>query len=301
MLREKFPFEQEYVDYLEIELGLSGRTIGSYCQVIRFFVRFLKEKWFAEELDVTEIEEKHIRNYLAYLKKERLNSPRSRNSHLVALRSYFGYLEIQGCMMNKKNPTRRLKNVKFAKKLPVFLNLDEAKAILAAAKGSPHSKRDFAIMKLFLQTGCRLSELLQLEISQINLKEKHVRFLGKGSKERIVPLTDSTCQAIMDYLAVRPPAALNSKQVFLSVYGWPISASNVYSLFESICIRAGIQQENVSIHTLRHTCFTLLLKAGVDIATIKEIAGHEDINTTSIYLHVTQNEVRTAMEKHPFR
>jgi site-specific recombinase XerD len=201
----------------------------------------------------------------------------------------------------ESNPTRRLRNVKTARKLPVFLNLEEAEAILTASKDSKFPERDYAMMKLFLQTGCRLSELVGLELSQINLKEMYVRYLGKGSKERIVPLTESTSQAIRDYLAVRRPKTQSCKQVFLNNFGGAIAGESVQLYFKTICDKAGIEHKNLSIHKLRHTCFTLLLKAGVDIATIKEIAGHDDINTTSIYLHVTQNEVRAAMEKHPFR
>jgi integrase/recombinase XerC/integrase/recombinase XerD len=300
-MKEIFPFEQKYIDYLEIERGLAKRTVWEYFSVNRMLSEFLAARWFPDGFGVTEIEEKHVRSFMVYLKKERGLIAKSRNERLSALRSYFGFLEEYGLIREKDNPVRRLRNAKIPRRLPVFFSLEESKAILAAAKNFKFPERSYAMMKMFLQTGCRLDELVKLEVSQIDLKEKYVRFLGKGDKERIVPLLDSTCQALTEYLSVRRPAKPDIKQIFLGSRNGPISPVDVQAIFRGICLKAGIEKENVSVHTLRHTCFTLLLKAGIDIATIKEIAGHNDINTTSIYLHVTQNEVRAAMEKHPFR
>jgi site-specific recombinase XerD len=144
-------------------------------------------------------------------------------------------------------------------------------------------------------------ELVELELSQIDLGERYVRYWGKGSKERIVPLTEATCRAIEAYLAVRKPKDKNCHRVFLNSCGLPLSGGSVGGVLAKICHRAGLGDKGITLHKLRHTCFTLLLKAGVDLVTIKEIAGHEDISTTRIYTHVTQNEVRAAMEKHPFK
>ena len=296
-MKEGYPYQEEFVDFLDIERGLSERSIEAYCIDLRVFAGFLRGMW--RGLDVCDVKDKHVRDFLTYLKKERNNNPKTRNRKLASLRCYFGYLELQGYIEEMDNPVLRLRDVKTARPLPVYLDREEGDALLDAAMGSRYQERDCAIMRVFLQTGCRLNELVQLEISQVNLDDGYVRFVGKGNKERIVPLTESTCQAIRDYLSVRAPKSDSCERIFISHRGIPISRRGVQDLFERMCARAGIDREKLSVHKLRHTCLTLLLKAGIDLVTLKEIAGHENISTTGIYCHITQGEVREAMEKHP--
>lgn len=126
-----------------------------------------------------------------------------------------------------------------------------------------------------------------------------MRLIGKGNKERQVPLTEKTCRALEEYLKVRRPVSERERAVFLNKDGRAISRRGVQKLFERICVKAGLSRPGLFVHKLRHTCLTLLLQVGVDLVTLKEIAGHEHVSTTEIYLHVTQEEVRNAIEKHP--
>lgn len=189
--------------------------------------------------------------------------------------------------------------MKTAKRLPVYFTEEEAAALLEAAAAFRYPARNVAMFRFFLQTGCRIGELLSLELSRLDLKGRTVRLIGKGNKERQVPLTERTCRALQEYLEVRRPVCANEPAVFLNKDGRAISRRGVQKLFERVCERAGLSRPGLSIHKLRHTCLTLLLQQGVDLVTLKQIAGHENISTTEIYLHVTQKEVRQAIEKHP--
>jgi len=126
-----------------------------------------------------------------------------------------------------------------------------------------------------------------------------VLFKGKGDKQRIIPLSKSTLRALGEYLQKRLPASSKNKHIFLNNRGEPITPRGVQLLFKRICKEAEILRPELSVHKLRHTCLTLLLREGVDIVTLKEIAGHDDIGSTEIYLHVTDEEVRLAVKKHP--
>jgi site-specific recombinase XerD len=149
-------FEQEYIDYLDIELGLSDTTMDLYQKCIKQFLRFIGDRYPGNGLNVVDIEEKDVRSYLVYLKNERGNVPKSRNSQLTGLRSYFRFLVLYDYVEEGKNPTRRLRNVKITRKLPVFLHEEEANALLEhAKKNNVYSERDYAMLRLLLQTGCR--------------------------------------------------------------------------------------------------------------------------------------------------
>ena len=171
--------------------------------------------------------------------------------------------------------------------------------MLESAGAFRNPELNVAMFRFFLQTGCRIGELLTLDLDRLNLKERSVRLIGKGNKERQVPLTEKTCQVVEDYFKVRRPVSELETAVFLSKDGRAISRRGVQKLFERICVKAGLSRPGLSVHKLRHTCLTLLLQEGVDLVTLKEIAGHEHLSTTEIYLHVTQKEVRNAIEKHP--
>ncbi|MDW7685375.1 MAG: tyrosine-type recombinase/integrase [Bacillota bacterium] len=296
-MKRTFPCEQSFVDYLAIERGLTERSIEAYCIDLRVFAGYMDER--AAGWDVAGVTDKHVRGFLGYLKKERDNGPITRNRKLASLRSYFQFLELEGHIREATSPTRRLRDVKTSRTLPVFLNQADGEALLSGAKmDSRYPERDYALIQFFLQTGCRLNEVVQMELDHLHLGEGYVRVRGKGGRERFVPLTESTCRALEAYLVVRSPK-VQTKRVFLSHRGIAISRRGVQELFERICKKAGVEREKLSVHKLRHTCLTLLMKAGVNLVTLQEIAGHENISTTGIYVHVTRNEVRAAMEKHP--
>ena len=293
-----FPYRKEYSDHLLVERGVSVATVNGYGLDLELFFGHLAVQ-LQKEVAPGQIEPVHILGFLTHSARERGNVAKTRNRKLAALKSYFGYLERYGKLGGGENPVKRFQSVRTPKRLPVYFTEEEAAALLEAAAAFRYPARNVAMFRFFLQTGCRIGELLSLELSRLDLKGRTVRLIGKGNKERQVPLTERTCRALQEYLEVRRPVCANEPAVFLNKDGRAISRRGVQKLFERVCERAGLSRPGLSIHKLRHTCLTLLLQQGVDLVTLKQIAGHENISTTEIYLHVTQKEVRQAIEKHP--
>jgi len=301
------PHCQEYLDYLEIECGNQPRSIEAYLIDLRLFFHFLREKGIAREqtdpaqCHTGQVRPEHLRAFLAYLAEERDNGPLARTRKLAAIRNYFGFLFLTGRFKNKKNPTLRLPKIQKPHKLPIFLNREEAETLLKVSRlDSIHPYRDYAMMRLFLQTGLRLDELVQLERRHINLPEEYVFVRGKGDRERLLPLSEATIAALREHLERTIPFDPPPEQkVFRNHRGQPLTWRGVQMIFERICKQAGLTKPGLSPHKLRHTCFTLLLREGVDIMVLKELAGHKDINSTDVYAHVDMGDVREAVEKHP--
>ena len=299
---QPIPYQQEYRDYLEIECGCQPRTIIGYLEDLRVFFRYLQEYQFppAEEVDPTLVRQEHLRAFLAYLEEERGNSPYARNRKQSSIKSYYKFLVLHGWLEQKDNPARRLKKAKIPYKLPVVLSLEEAQALLKAARMKSFLPyRDYAMLQLFLQTGLRLDELLQLETGDINLQEKQIIVRGKGDKERLLPLTQATVEALDTHLERRLPPSPPSEKVFINHRGKPLTWRGVQRIFDRICEQAGLLKPGLSPHKLRHTCMTLLHREGVDLMTLKELAGHEDIASTEIYAHVNLDDLRHIVKKHP--
>ncbi len=319
------PYGQEYIDFLDIERGLARRTIEEYWQDLILFIQYMQEhnressneynegvskdsskednnednKSYEGSVRLEDITTGSIRGFLSYLRDERDNSTRGRNRKLASLRSYFEFLESSE-YLEGKDPTRKIRNARIPKTLPVFLSMEECDALIKASRiNSKLPYRDYAMIRLFLQTGCRVSELNGVETEDINFSEEHVLLRGKGNKERYIPLTESTLMALKDYLGRRLPASPDIKKVFLNHRGVPITRRGIQTVFNRTCKEAGLLKPNLSAHKLRHTCLTLLMREGVDVVTLMEIAGHADIGSTEIYIHVTQKDVRIAIARHP--
>ncbi|RQD74325.1 MAG: integrase [Candidatus Syntrophonatronum acetioxidans] len=295
-----YPYRQEYISYLDIQWGLVVTTIKSHDREINHFIEFIKDEFSLESFIPGDIKASHIRRYLAYLKNHRENGPSTRNSKLATIRSYYKFLEENEYLEEDNNPTLFIRKAKVSRPLPVFLSLEEAQDLLkASVKNTRWPERDHAVLRFFLQTGCRAGELVKIELDHIDLEEKYVRLLGKGNEERIVPLTPNTIEALKDYLAVRDFSPRGKNHLFLGARGDPITYLGLNKLFKEACRKAGILKPNLTLHKLRHTCLTLLLKEGVDLCTLKELAGHQTIRTTVVYTHVTQKEIREAVKKLP--
>ncbi|UNC93574.1 tyrosine-type recombinase/integrase [Candidatus Contubernalis alkaliaceticus] len=288
---------KDFLDYLELEKGVSPGTAYEYSLDLNLFAAFLEQHNLP--LEVGEITLQHLRKFLVYLKRERNNSAATINRKLSTLKSFFSFLQYEGIYGVKNNPALQISVMKSSKKLPQILSLEECCHFLSQLKNvSAFPLRDYAMFLLFLQCGCRLHEVKELKISAVDLEEKQVRFLGKGQKERIVPLTSETCRALTSYLEVRKPV-VKTDIFFLSVFGHPLSRRGIQDIFRTLAEKTGIYRPGLSVHKLRHTTLTLLLREGVDIRSLQEIAGHASISTTQIYTHVTQEEVRAKMQKHP--
>lgn len=301
MRKYDYAYRDEYSKHLVVIRGLREQTFKNYSREIELFIGFVENEYGEEACDPSKIEPIHILKYLNSVTDKRGNSPRIRYTILIALRSYYDFLDRYNYLKGQLNPTLRFKLKRPKKKLPIYLTLKEAERFLAAANTGQDAIRDHAMFRFFLQTGCRMSELLSLSLnSSFDFDNRKVRIIGKGDKERILKLTDKTYQALQLYLAERKPWSAQEQAVFLNYRGQPISAHEIRKQFKMICEKAELNKPGLTVHKLRHTCLTLLLNAGVDLVTLKYIAGHDNIQTTAQYLHVTQKQLREAVEKLPF-
>ena len=291
----------DYINHLDIERGLADKTIEGYEIDLKVFADYLSDHIFKDKGDwkLADVKSRHIRGFLAYLKRDRKNSPVAMNRKIVVLHTFFKFLKRTGEYDIKKDPSENFKKLKTEKKLPKYLNLDECEKLLDTIPNvSNFPKRDLALYQLFLQTGARISEVSSLKLSNLSFKENYIKIKGKGNKERIVPITATTSNLLKEYIKVRRPT-VETEIVFLNKYGKPLNNSSIRNNLKKYYKVAGIYKEGLAVHSLRHTCFTLLYKKGVDIRVIKDLAGHENISTTEIYTHLNNEELINNMKKHP--
>lgn len=263
-----------YNYYLKVERGLSPNTVKAYTADIEGFYAFLRHRGVtlrdASSSDISD----YIISVSDYLSK------RSQARLLSSLNSFFDYLVSEG--ERKDNPSSAVDSPKLGKYLPVVLSVGEVRAILKAAP----NERDRAILEVLYGCGLRVSEVCSLKISEVYLKDMFVKEMGKGSKERLVPMAPSTASAIMDYLSVRPESDAGCEDVlFLNRFGRALSRVAVFKMVKSVALVAGVDK-NLSPHTFRHSFATHLIENGADLRVVQEMLGHESILTTEIYTHV---------------
>ena len=263
-----------YNYYLKVERGLSPNTVKAYTADIEGFYEFLRHRGVtlrdASSSDISD----YIISVSDYLSK------RSQARLLSSLNSFFDYLVSEG--ERKDNPSSAVDSPKLGKYLPVVLSVEEVRAILKAAP----NERDRAILEVLYGCGLRVSEVCSLKISEVYLKDMFVKVMGKGSKERLVPMAPSTASAIMDYLLVRPESDAGCEDVlFLNRFGRALSRVAVFKMVKSVALVAGVDK-NLSPHTFRHSFATHLVENGADLRVVQEMLGHESILTTEIYTHV---------------
>ena len=263
-----------YNYYLKVERGLSPNTVKAYTADIEGFYEFLRHRGVtlrdASSSDISD----YIISVSDYLSK------RSQARLLSSLNSFFDYLVSEG--ERKDNPSSAVDSPKLGKYLPVVLSVEEVRAILKAAP----NERDRAILEVLYGCGLRVSEVCSLKISEVYLKDMFVKVMGKGSKERLVPMAPSTASAIMDYLSVRPESDAGCEDVlFLNRFGRALSRVAVFKMVKSVALVAGVDK-NLSPHTFRHSFATHLVENGADLRVAQEMLGHESILTTEIYTHV---------------
>lgn len=263
-----------YNYYLKVERGLSPNTVKAYTADIEGFYEFLRHRGVtlrdASSSDISD----YIISVSDYLSK------RSQARLLSSLNSFFDYLVSEG--ERKDNPSSAVDSPKLGKYLPVVLSVEEVRAILKTAP----NERDRAILEVLYGCGLRVSEVCSLKISEVYLKDMFVKVMGKGSKERLVPMAPSTASAIMDYLSVRPESDAGCEDVlFLNRFGRALSRVAVFKMVKSVALVAGVDK-NLSPHTFRHSFATHLVENGADLRVVQEMLGHESILTTEIYTHV---------------
>lgn len=306
-------FLNEYLIHIKIVQLLAQRTIEEYYTDIRLFLRYIHESNLntgkdIEDIDISDmtvdelqkITVSDIYNFIFYTSDERQNKDRARYRKLSSLRSFFKYLEKVAHII-KENPTKDLDVPVPKASLPKFLSLNESMRLLDAAD-SADSKRDYCIITLFLNCGMRLSELVGINIKDIDFYENRLKVLGKRSKERMVYLNDACVDALHKYLAIRQnnPKAADEPALFISNQNRRISKRRVQQIVEEMIQKAELGGKGITTHKLRHTAATLMYQYGdADVLTLKELLGHASISTTEIYTHLNDENVRNAIESNP--
>ena len=320
-------FLNDFLDYSATILNKSANTIKEYNYDISHFLKFIKYKFNLAKLNddediktihiedltldtVSKIKLEDIHSFLAYLKTTYRSKPATLARKTASIRVFFNYL----CNKSKRipiNPAQDLESPKLDKRLPKYLTLEQSKDLLEIASNPvtaihgnhDNSSRNFAIITLFLNCGMRLSELVGINIKDIDFDNNKLNVIGKGNKERVIYLNNACIKAIKDYLVDRPKNAVKADSkdaLFLSEQRKRISNRTVQYIVKEELKYAGIDYKKYSVHKLRHTAATLMYQYGnVDIRALQELLGHESISTTEIYTHVDNEQIRNAVENNP--
>lgn len=313
---------RDFLAYHENIKAQSPRTISEYYLDLRMFLRFIRlmrnDMPVNSDLNIIPIKDidiefirtittSEIFDFLSYLANDREPnpdsyssakgiSPTSRSRKLSAIKSFYKYLTIRTKQLSE-NPVADLEYPKLRKSLPKYLTMSESAALLKSVSGV-NQKRDYAILMLFLNCGIRRSELVGLNINDVY--EDRIRVIGKGNKERFVYFGSSCRKAIDAYLPERNKQVLtDNRALFGSRDHNRISVSAVHRLVKKALLQAGLDPDQYSAHKLRHTAATMMLSGGVDVKTVQEVLGHENLNTTQIYTHIENTELKLAADANP--
>lgn len=285
----------QYSSFLRIERGLSENSVQAYLSDLKQFREFL----VAENMKLDEVEQKHITLYLHRLDENSI-SPRSRARKVSALRSFFDYLVDEGIV--KENPCAYIESPKLATNLPQILSEQEVVALLEAPElDKPAGYRDQAMLEVLYGSGLRVSELVDLNLGDID-ELGFVRCFGKGDKERIIPLGTHALQATTRYLKYARPKLCKEpreRALFVNQRGKRLTRQGFWKIIKGWAKKAGINK-NISPHMIRHSFATHLLRHGADLRSVQEMLGHADLATTQIYTHLDKGHLRDIYGKtHP--
>ena len=313
---------RDFLTYHETIKGQSQKTISEYYLDLRMFLRFLKlmrhdmpihtrlEDIPIKDVDlnfVGSVTTSEVFDFLSYLASDRPLNPDSpatdygvsastRARKLSAIKSFYKYLTVRTKQL-QENPVADLEYPKLRKSLPKYLTMEQSAALLRSVSGQ-NQVRDYAILMLFLNCGIRRSELVGLNITDVY--EDRIRVVGKGNKERFVYFGTPCRKAIDAYMVERKEKFLtDNRALFGSRNGNRISVTAVHRLVEKALKQAGLDSTQFSAHKLRHTAATMMLSGGVDVKTVQEVLGHENLNTTQIYTHIENTELKIAAQANP--
>ena len=276
---------ENYRNYLKYERAYSDNTVGAYMNDLNKYEEFLKK-------DILESDTEDLERYLKYIK----NLESTTVAHkITSIKSYFNYNIKRGIV--SVNPADKVSRPKLTKHLPEYLTEEEVCKLLDVEVKSPYDYRNKTILELLYSSGIRISELVNIKTPNYDSEECLIRIMGKGSKERIVPLGDYAINIMNDYMNNYRPL-INKKHtdyVFVNNRGDKISRQFIFKVIKKEALKKGIKKD-ISPHTLRHTFATHLLKNGADLRIIQELLGHENISTTQIYTHVTNNKLKSDYE-----
>ena len=318
---ETSPLLERFLRYKLVIQGRSKTTVFEYHLDLYLFFRFIiarrsgiptDDEQF-EKIDISCVDEEFsksiktidILEFMAYLASERGCGASARSRKLSAIKAYFKYLTSVERII-EKNPAADIESPKIKRALPKFLSLDESVSLLETVYADEESKtkeRDYCILTLFLNCGMRLSELVGINLTDIDPQMRSLRVIGKGNKERIVYVNDACRVAIREYIPVRARDGKEIKDknaLFLSRLHKRISVKTVQWLVYKYLGEAGLENKHYSTHKLRHTAATLMYQeGGVDVLALKEILGHEQLNTTQIYAHISNASLEEAVSANP--
>ena len=282
---------KDYRNYLKIERAMSPNTVASYCCDVEKFLEAVKIK------DVKDLKPEVILDYLSSCQDL---SKRSQARLLSSLRSFFGWCIVEGMITD--NPCDMVDSPKLGRYLPDVLSVEEVISIIDSVDLSTwNGLRDRAILEVLYGCGLRVSEAVELKISCLYFDEGFVRIIGKGNKERLVPIGEIAVEAVNEYLGSRPEAADTASEdiLFLNRFGRSLSRQSMFKMIKKQALIADVRAE-ISPHTFRHSFATHLVENGADLRVVQEMLGHESITTTEIYTHVDSTTWhREVMEHHP--
>jgi integrase/recombinase XerD len=298
MMMTKYSEDQlldQFINHLKVERGLARNTIEAYSRDLINFIGFLRRRG----VSVIQTTQEDLVSFIAETRTHL--SPRSLARCLVSIRMFYRFLVSEEIITS--NPARLMGIPKLYQSLPYVLSRDEVEALLA--QPDVHTvlgKRDKALLEILYATGLRVSELIGLKITNINLEGGYIRTVGKGSKERIVPMGTKAIDALREYLTNGRPSfqrKVTSPYLFVNNKGGPLTRQGLWKILKKYALKAGITK-TVTPHTLRHSFATHLLEGGADLRSVQVMLGHADISTTQIYTHVARERLKEVHEKyHP--
>lgn len=308
-------FLNDFFTYQRVVLLKSEKTIEAYYIDLRVFLRYLKVKKGVvpkntpfKNIDISDIPIEYIKSltkldilqYLNYVAAERNNSAKTRHRKLASIRLFFRCMYRDLGLLDT-DPAKDVDYPKMPDHLPKFLTLDESINLLENMNTEdPFYLRDYCIVTLFINCGMRLSELVGLNMQDVNLDERSMRLLGKGNKERIIHINDACADAIITYLPTRKQSDKEPNALFLSKQGSRLCNRRVEQIVDNALRDSNLDHRGFSTHKLRHTAATLMYQHGnVDPLMLKEILGHKSISTTEIYTHISNEGLKQAMDASP--
>jgi len=312
---------REFASYKSAIQNCSEKTVSEYLLDLRTFFRYLRARDLHiemdseafEQIDLRDIDLEYIKNittediyeFIMYADHTRGNMEAAKSRKLSSVKGFFKYLTTKRFML-EDNPAINIESPKRKQALPKFLSLDESLLLLNAVKYDKESKttvRDYAIVTLFLNCGMRVSELVGINIHDVDHELRSLTVTGKGNKQRIVYLNSACREALLPYMTERlgeKYAKADTRALFLSNRNQRISVKTVQWMVYKYLDLAGLESKHYSVHKLRHTAATLMYQTGnVDVRVLKDILGHEQLNTTQIYTHVSNRSMEEAMEQNP--
>ncbi len=319
---DSFPsFLREFASYKSVIEGCTEKTVCEYLSDLRTFFRYLEARKHGTALDgeeflqtdisrltiddVRAVSGSEIYEFMLYAGQNRGNGWSAKSRKLSTLKVFFKYLHIHKRLI-EKDPTEDIGAPRRHTSLPKFLSFEESVMLLEAVKNDPESKtviRDYAIITLFLNCGMRVSELVGIDLTDIDRELRSLRVIGKGNKERVIYLNEACRKALVEYIADRQKdetSAVKTMALFLSARKARISVKTVQWMVYKYLDAAGLGGRGLSVHKLRHTAATLMYQSGeVDVRVLKDILGHAQLNTTQIYTHVSDENMQHAVSANP--